>query len=225
MADCKHETLRFLSGGYYVACEQCSARWVAIHNKGGPDTDLDHSRKAEGTRGVRVDAAPDALEALRRADKSLTLLIECVEHDRLHGKWKGQPPTWQEQQAIADRDAVRAAIAALGVRGTRQPVAWIQLDSLQNALAAGGGKVTIYTQDLAPSMVPIYTDGVRETRGPEWLMSKIAEYGAARFCEAKYPDAPGGVAVELFREIEAVIRGVPERLTSPSGKCEGGVDG
>ena len=53
---CKHETLRFGSGGYYVFCETCHVRWVAI--KGGPDdTELDRDRAGDGLTAdeLRID--------------------------------------------------------------------------------------------------------------------------------------------------------------------------
>lgn len=39
---CLHESLRMQSGGYYIACTQCSQRWVAIRPDGS-DTDVDHT--------------------------------------------------------------------------------------------------------------------------------------------------------------------------------------
>lgn len=42
---CSHGTLRAQSGGYYLACSDCRARWVAIKNDGS-DTTLDYERAA-----------------------------------------------------------------------------------------------------------------------------------------------------------------------------------
>jgi hypothetical protein len=43
---CKHETLRFGSGGYYVFCDRCLVRWGRL--KGGTSTELDPDRASDG---------------------------------------------------------------------------------------------------------------------------------------------------------------------------------
>jgi hypothetical protein len=41
---CRHPTLIFHSGGYYVQCKDCKVMWVAIKNGMTSDQDIDHSR-------------------------------------------------------------------------------------------------------------------------------------------------------------------------------------
>lgn len=56
---CKHPTLRFHSGGYYVECKECKAWWVAIKGAHTSDQDLDHTRGSDGlfAHDERIDPA------------------------------------------------------------------------------------------------------------------------------------------------------------------------
>jgi hypothetical protein len=47
--DCDHQVLMFYSGGYYIGCVMCQARWVAI-KPFGPDTEIDNTRRGDGLR-------------------------------------------------------------------------------------------------------------------------------------------------------------------------------
>jgi len=49
MTPCTHDSLVFWSGGYYVACEKCGVKWVAI--KGPTDTDIDYTRGSQQLSG------------------------------------------------------------------------------------------------------------------------------------------------------------------------------
>ena len=41
---CKHLSLRFGSGGFYVFCDECNVAWVAVKKGGTGDRDLDYDR-------------------------------------------------------------------------------------------------------------------------------------------------------------------------------------
>ena len=56
---CKHETLTFWSGGYYIACKHCKKMWVATTSM-GLDADLDHSRGSDTDQGVFL--SPDRVK-------------------------------------------------------------------------------------------------------------------------------------------------------------------
>lgn len=43
--DCKHPSLCFEDGGYYVVCDFCRVRWVAIK---GSDLESDETRRNQG---------------------------------------------------------------------------------------------------------------------------------------------------------------------------------
>lgn len=53
---CKHSTLRFGSGAYYVSCEGCTRRWVAI--TGPKDTDIDYDAGADQVCGETRSILP-----------------------------------------------------------------------------------------------------------------------------------------------------------------------
>lgn len=41
---CEHRALHFGSGGFYVMCSECGARWVAVEP--AADTDIDYGRSS-----------------------------------------------------------------------------------------------------------------------------------------------------------------------------------
>jgi hypothetical protein len=43
--DCRHESLFFGSGGFYIFCRQCGGAWVAKKNS-GPDVAIDYERSS-----------------------------------------------------------------------------------------------------------------------------------------------------------------------------------
>jgi hypothetical protein len=93
-----------------------------------------------------------------------------AEIDELRNLYNSTYAHWRREGVgggDAERHAMRVLLAYLSAQPT--PVAWVQSDSLRNAIEAGGGKVTIYTQDLAPSMVPIYAAGVSGSALPPLL--------------------------------------------------------
>jgi hypothetical protein len=52
---CKHETLRFENGGYYIVCDRCLVLWIAIKDR--TTTEFDPDRATDDLSGdeLRID--------------------------------------------------------------------------------------------------------------------------------------------------------------------------
>lgn len=59
MAKCRHNTLRFGSGGFYVMCADCWQTWVALKTGRVNDAELDYERGGDRLFGTDLRVNPE----------------------------------------------------------------------------------------------------------------------------------------------------------------------